>query len=301
MTTALLQHWPEYGIEGTLLGAFMFAACAATVCVEHPGSFVRRRIASGLGRRAIIGVLMGLTAVALIHSPLGRRSGAHMNPAVTLTYLALGKVRAWDAVFYVSAQIAGGLAGVLLSVALLGRRVAHPSVAHVVTVPGRWGRRGAFAGEAAISFVMMGVVLAASNDWRAAPYTGLCAGALLALFITFEAPCSGMSLNPARTLASAIPAGEFRGLWVYCTAPVLGMLLAAGVYTAASGGAGVGCTKLNHSGASRRIVRCERVSRAEQPRGTCGIEGARGMHDERAGGCDAVRASALRRSRASGE
>src|SRR5439155_1638810 len=80
----------------------------------------------------------------LIYSPWGRRSGAHFNPATTLTFWRLGKVGSADAAFYALAQAAGGLAGVLVAAGLLGESVAHPSVQYVTTIPGPAGASVAF-------------------------------------------------------------------------------------------------------------------------------------------------------------
>ena len=146
---------------------------------------------------------MGLTAIALIYSPWGQRSGAHMNPAVTLTFLRLGKVAPWDAVFYIAGPVRGGTLGVLLVAGVLGRFFREPAGAYVATLPGRRACGVAFIAEALISLGLMTVVLLASNSPRLARFTGLFAGLLVALYITFEAPLSGMSMNPARTFASA--------------------------------------------------------------------------------------------------
>ena len=109
------QHWPEYLIEAWALGAFMVSAALVTALLEHPSSPVHQLLPNGNARRALIGLAMGLTAIGLIYSPWGQQSGAHMNPATTLTFLRLGKVQPWDAVFYISAQFIGGLCGVLLA------------------------------------------------------------------------------------------------------------------------------------------------------------------------------------------
>src|SRR5215469_6137363 len=101
---ALTQHWPEYMIEGLCLGLFMISACTFGAMLEHPASPVRMSIPSADCRRFMAGIAMGLTAGLLIYSPLGRRSGAHMNPATTLTFFRLGKIESWDAVFYVLSQ-----------------------------------------------------------------------------------------------------------------------------------------------------------------------------------------------------
>jgi len=83
---SLGAHWPEYLMEAAELGLFMVSACLCVALVEHPASPVRQALDDGLLRRALIGLAMGITAVAIVHSPLGRRSGAHFNPAVTLTF-----------------------------------------------------------------------------------------------------------------------------------------------------------------------------------------------------------------------
>src|SRR5262249_46027512 len=114
--TAIQAHWPEYLIEGASLGIFMVSACVFVVLFEHPSSAVHQSFENAsMFRRALIGVAMGLTAIGIIHSPWGQRSGAHMNPAVTLTFLSLGKIAPWDALFYVMFQFLGGVAGVLVA------------------------------------------------------------------------------------------------------------------------------------------------------------------------------------------
>ena len=106
---SLAAHWPEYLIEAALLGIFLIAACTFTVVVQHPSSPVRQVLPSPLARRMVSGLLMGFTAIALIYSPWGRRSGAHFNSAVTLTYCRLQRIPAPDAAFYILCQFAGAL------------------------------------------------------------------------------------------------------------------------------------------------------------------------------------------------
>jgi aquaporin Z len=109
------SHWPEYLMEAVLLGLFMLSACSFVVLLESPGSPVHRMLPDPLLRRFVLGLAMGGTAVALIYSRWGMQSGAHMNPAVTLTFHRLGKVPRRDALAYVAAQFTGGLLGVLLA------------------------------------------------------------------------------------------------------------------------------------------------------------------------------------------
>ncbi len=255
MREALTRHWPEYLMEAAGLGLFMLSATVFAALIFHPASPVARAVDSSLARRALMGAAMGLTAIALIYSPWGKQSGAHLNPAVTLTFFRLGKVAGWDAVFYAVAQFAGGVTGMLLVAAALRGIVADPAVNYVVTVPGPSGRTVAFLAEAAITFCLMTVVLGASNTRRLAPFTGLLAGALAATYITVEAPLSGMSMNPARTFASAVPAMLWTGFWIYVAAPVLGMLLAAEIHVRLRR-MPVVCAKLQHNTRRRCIFRC---------------------------------------------
>lgn len=113
-------HWPEYLMEAFGLGLFLMSAGAFATLIWAEHSPVRAAVPSDLGRRALMGLAMGLTAVANTYSPWGRRSGAHLNPATTLTYWRLGKVRGRDAAFYVAAQFAGGTVGAFYICGLLG-------------------------------------------------------------------------------------------------------------------------------------------------------------------------------------
>ncbi len=246
----------EYLMEAALLGAFMISACAVVVLLDYPSSPVFLAIPNPDLRRVLVGLAMGTTAVTLIYSPWGMQSGAHFNPATTLTFFRLGKVPARDALAYVGAQFAGAVAGVGVASAIFGPRLAHPATRFAATMPGRAGIAVAFLAEVVISFLLMSVILRVSNHERYARYTGLCAGVMVALFITFEGPLSGMSMNPARTLGSALFARDWTALWIYFVAPPLGMLAAAELYVRQRGSDAVFCAKLHHQN-GKRCIFCE--------------------------------------------
>jgi aquaporin Z len=254
MIRALRTHWPEYLIEAALLALFMISASVFTILLEYPGSPVFTALPDPFVRRMLIGIAMGLTAIGLIYSPIGKRSGAHLNPAVTLAFLRLGKVKPWDAAFYVLAQFAGGIGGVALVSMFAPRLLSHPSVQFVVTLPGANGAGVAFAAEFGIAFLLMLTVLMVSNTPGLARWTGCFAGLLVAAYITFEAPLSGMSINPARSFGSALVGQIWTALWIYFTAPVLAMLFAASVYRRT--GRIVHCAKLHHHNGARCIFSC---------------------------------------------
>jgi len=163
MTRALRQHWPEYFMEAACLGAFMISAGLFTALLEYPISPVRHAIPNDFVRLALNGLGMGLTAIGIIYSPWGARSGAHMNPAVTWTFFRLRKVKPWDALFYPIFQTLGGIAGVLLVKFGLGRIFTDAPVRYVVTVPGKAGVATAFVAEMAIACGMMLMVQFMTN------------------------------------------------------------------------------------------------------------------------------------------
>jgi aquaporin Z len=260
---AAAGHWPEYLMEAALLGLFMLSACGVTTLLDHPASAGFRAVPDPLMRRFLTGLAMGSTAIALIYSPWGRRSGAHFNPAATLAFLRLRRIAPRDAGWYAAAQFAGGIAGVLLAAATIGAPLAHETVRYAVTRPGPAGFGPAWVSELVIAYLLMSVVLRVSAHPRYGRLTGICVGVLVAVYITVEAPLSGMSMNPARSLASAAAAGEWMPLWIYFTAPPLGMLLAAELHLRR--GRPLACAKLDHDPAAR-CIHCEyRQGRSAQP------------------------------------
>ena len=240
-------HWAEYSIEAILLGLFMVSACLFTMLFQLPSSPVRVAIPSSVARRVSVGLAMSLTAIALIYSPWGQRSGAHMNPSVTLAFARLRRINSVDAIFYIVFQFFGAVLGVLL-VALVARMsLADPSVRYAATIPGPGGVLVAATGEFVISFLQMTAVLTFSNHPRLNRLTGLIAGVLVATYIALESPFSGMSMNPARTFGSAVPSGIWQGFAIYLLVPPFAMLAAAQLHVWTRGTERAGCCKLDHS------------------------------------------------------
>ena len=264
MFEALRRHWPEYLIEAACLGLFMISACTFASLLGYPQSPAHMWLMSGMPQRVAMGLAMATTAIAIIYSPWGKRSGAHMNPVVTFTFWRLGKIDHWDAFYYLLFQFTGGVAGVLVARLFLRSWIAHPDVNFAVTIPGRYGVAVAFAAEVVISSILMSVILVVSNVESLARFTGLFAGALVATYITFEAPFSGMSMNPARSFGSAFSAHVWTALWIYFCAPPVGMLLAAEWYIRLRGTKAVLCAKLHHQNEQRCIFRCGYAMRNRQ-------------------------------------
>ncbi|MCR5888382.1 aquaporin [Hymenobacter sp. J193] len=227
LRVAFRRHWPYYLAEAAGLAFFVLCAGLLTVLLEHPASPLAPWLPmQPVARRALMGLGMALVIVSIVYSPWGKRSGAHINPAVTLAFWQLGKLRTPDAVWYVLAQLAGAVGAAQLLRGSLGRWYAHPAVNFTVTEPGPQGPLVAFWAEFGISFLLMIVLLVALHSGRLKRWTGVVLGLLLAVYIVFETPYSGMSLNPARSLGTALAAGSYQGLWLYWVAPPLATWLA---------------------------------------------------------------------------
>jgi len=232
----------------------MVSACLFGVFIFHPNSYFAAL--SLPTRNVLMGIAMGSTAVAIFKSPWGKRSGAHINPVVSLTFYRLGKISGTDAAFYSIAQFLGATIGVLVSWFLAGNKLSAAEVNFVSTIPGMYGIAAAFAGEVGIAFLMMTMVLTTSNHRRWYRYTPYLAGILIAIYITVESPISGMSMNPARTFGSAIVGNTWTAWWIYFLAPPIAMLSAAEVYVRTRGIKSVLCAKFDHTGRARCIFNC---------------------------------------------
>ena len=253
VAASLRLHWPEYLMEAGEMSLFMFCTCSFATLLQHPASPVRHLFISGIVRRALMGLAIGATVMALIMSPWGKQSGGHINPSMTFALYRLGKLRPWDALFYGVAQFSGATIGVALAAFLLRGAPGDGTVRYAVTSPGVYGAGVAFAAELAISFILMITVLLVTNHEKLARYTPYFVGSLYAVNITFETPLSGMSMNPARTFGPAAYGGYWHTLWIYFIAPTIGMLVAAETFLRIRRGVAPYCARLHHANHERCI------------------------------------------------
>ncbi len=224
------RHWPDYCKQAADLAGFVIVAGGVAPLLEYQGSPARTVIKSAPPRHAVLGSVMAVFVAALVYSPWGERTGAHINPAVIWSFSRLGRIGGWDALFCTLFQLIGAVIAPLLPLWLIGRPFGHEKIRYGTTQPCPPGEWVAFAAEFVISFVLMLVLLFAlgSKAWEKG--SGLLLAALIGLYIAVESPLSGMSLNPARSFGAALTAGQWTGIWVYFVAPPLAMLLAAEVY-----------------------------------------------------------------------
>jgi aquaporin Z len=246
LRSSICEHWPEYLIEAWASSCLMIAVGLFVTAFESPKSLAYTGTTSPGLRTVLLATAVGITLTLLIQSPWGKRSGAHMNPAITVAFLWLRKVHRWDALFYILAQTIGGILGISVVAYLVGSPFTDPPIRYAVTVPGTAGAIVAFIAEILISFVLMSAILAFTASTGLKRFTGIAVGCLVAFLIVIEAPLSGASMNPARSLASAVAGLMWQHLWIYLSGPILGMLVAAEIYNRRRRQNFSGCAKLLH-------------------------------------------------------
>ncbi|MFZ0589283.1 MAG: aquaporin, partial [Bryobacteraceae bacterium] len=228
---ALKAHWREYLMESAQIGALMFCICLSATLLYGSESPLRALAIRTSVKPFIMGTAVALSTFLIIRSRFGRRTGAHLNPSLTLTYFFLGRIHRWDALNYVAFQFVGALAGVWTAHGVLGDDLSMPPVCYAITVPGTYGSAIALLSEFLLSALVMGVVLFASNRKYLVSFSPVL-GALITIFYYGFCPSlSGFSVNPARSFSSALFAFVWRGFWIYLAAPTLGMVAAASLYT----------------------------------------------------------------------
>lgn len=194
-------------------------------------------------RRLGVGLVAVTAAATVTYSPLGMRSGGHLNPALTVGFSSLGKLRWRGAVAYIACQLAGAILGATL-VLVLWRQWAR-GVDVGASMPGRLGLPAAFMAELALTFLLATVIFHFVDRPRVMRFTPVASATLTLLCVLFEAPASTTSLNPARTLGPDIVGHFFDAWWLYLTAPLIGAALAAVVFSLMRGK--IACGKLVHS------------------------------------------------------
>jgi aquaporin Z len=240
------RHLSAYLSELAGTAILLFIGVSAVAFLWGAGSPVPV-VPNAALRRLLTGILFGGAVTAVAYSPLGQISGAHINPAVTLAFWRLGKVPVRDAVVYMAMQFLGAFAGAYAAGAVWGGLTR--SVQYAATVPGAgYSWPVALAAETASTFLLVFLIVACVNTPKLAARTGLLAGSLVALLVMIEAPLTGTSLNPARTLGPAILAPNYTGLWIYFAGPLAGALMAVAAFNGQWG----------------RLTACARLHRTEK-------------------------------------
>jgi aquaporin Z len=216
--------WRVYVSEIVGTAVLLAVGLSLVILMFGAGSPMARLIPGEGPRRLITGFLFGTTGASIALSPVGKESGAHINPAVTVAFRLMGKLDLRTTVGYILAQLTGAVVG---SLPLLFWGAMGKSVDFGATVPGADVTfTTAFLGETVTTFtmVMLLAVFLAFRNLR--PFTPAIFPPLYAIMVWAEAPISGTSTNPARSFGPAVVSGQWEGWWIYWAGPLAGMLLA---------------------------------------------------------------------------
>ncbi len=250
--------WRPYIAELVGTGLLVLVGLSLVIVMFGQGSPMPRLLPSEGLRRLITGFLFGTTGALIALSPVGKISGAHINPAVTIGFWVMGKLDSHVFVGYILAQLAGAILGCLplLAWGAMGR-----SVAFGATAPGAgYTVEAALLGEIITTFTMVSLLTVFLGFRCIRPFTPALFPFLYAIMVFLEAPISGTSTNPARSLGPAVISTQWTGWWVYWVGPLLGMLAACLVFSALA--KRIEVAKLyhfdsDHDGLFRRMSRSE--------------------------------------------
>jgi aquaporin Z len=219
-------HLGEWACELVGTATLLLCGLSAVALDFGPNSPVADAIPSASARRLLTGLLFAGTGALVAISPLGRRSGGHLNPAMTLAFWATGRVHHHDLGGFVTAQLVGALTGATLFTVLWGNTAS--AVGHGATSPGDGTAPLAAAGlEALMTALLVTVVFTMLSSVRTARWTPVAVWLLVATLVWQVAPTTGTSLNPARSFGPAVLDGGTDVLWVYVVGPVVGALAVA--------------------------------------------------------------------------
>jgi aquaporin Z len=243
-------HFGEWGAELVGTAILVFAAMSAVTVMFHPDSTVEDWIPSTSTRLLVLGLVFAVIIVAIATSPLGRLSGAHLNPAVTLAFWITGHVHPHDLFGYWAAQFTGGMVGAYVLRAVWGGTAAEVEYGAISPEVG--------AGAAvAIEALMVALIIAAMffflSERRLVPWTAVIAGLVVAADTWLGAPKTNTGLNPARTLGPSIVSGHWQDWWVYFIGPAAGAALVALLWQAVP--RVILTAKLFHDSSYRSVLR----------------------------------------------
>ncbi|MFJ8726489.1 MIP/aquaporin family protein [Streptomyces sp. NPDC093269] len=217
------RHWRAWLSEFAATAILLMVMVTLFRGLFGTGSVLARAIPSQEGRLVADAVVSGSTVALLIVSPLGRRSGGHMNPAVSLAFWLMGALPGRDAVAYAASQLAGSIAGVAVGRLVWGEQAAHRAVGFATVraaehIP--W--TAVFASEAAATALMLAAVTFVAARPRLAFWLPTVVGVVIAALILLAGRWTGASFNPARQFGPELFSHDWTWLSVYLIAPLVG-------------------------------------------------------------------------------
>ncbi len=222
-------HWAEYAAESVGTVFLIFVGLSAVIFNFGEGLPMEQLIPNQSMRLLITGLLFAGSGSLVAISPLGKLSGAHINPAVSLAFWAQGKMHHHDIGGYILGQFLGAIAGSVLLVTVWGGYAA--SVNNGITLPGAgYSFWAVFLAEVGMTFLLVLSIFIFVSSRRLMRWTPLMTWLLVASMVWLVAPVSGTSLNPARSFGPAFVAWFWQDQWLYWIAPPLGSLLAVSAF-----------------------------------------------------------------------
>jgi aquaporin Z len=218
-----INAWPLWCSEFVGTALLVGVGCSFVILDFGASSPVLTILPDAGARRAVTGFLFGCVGALIALSPVGVVSGAHINPVVTLAFRLEGRMRGDVALGYLLAQVTGASLG---AASLLLWGAMGTSVAYGATRPGPAGPWVALLGEAGATFCLVAGLLLFVGHARLRRFTPALFPFLYAVLVWLEAPLSGTSTNPARSLGPGLVARELHGWWIYWLGPLAGTLAA---------------------------------------------------------------------------
>jgi aquaporin Z len=222
-------HWVPWLCEYAGTAILLLGGLSAVFLDFGPDSPIAPHVTSTSTRLLLTGLLFAGTGSLVALSPIGRHSGAHLNPAVTVAFWTQGKVHPHDLAGYVVAQSLGALTACICLRFVWGHtaRVLHLGTTH----PGRhFSGVDAVGLETLMTATLVLTIFFFTSEVRTARWTPLATWLLIAALVWQGAPYTGTSLNPVRSLGPALVAPDLACWWVYLVGPLAGALLGAGIF-----------------------------------------------------------------------
>jgi aquaporin Z len=215
-------HWREYLAEFLGTALLLLFGLSLVIIMFGEGAAAAHIIPSNRVRQMITGFVFGCIGASIAVSPIGKISGAHINPAVTLGFRMMGKLNLRTTLAYIIVQLAGAVFG---SAPLLIWGSLGKSISFGATLPGEgYSTLTVLMGEVVTTFALIVGLCLFLGYKRIRPYTPLMIPFLYAVMVPLEASISGTSTNPARTFGPAVISGQWQGWWIYWVGPLLGTL-----------------------------------------------------------------------------
>jgi aquaporin Z len=217
--------WRLFLCELCGTAALVLVGLSLVIGMFGTGSPMTQLVPSEKLRQVITGFLFGSLGASIALSLVGKESGAHINPVVTMAFWLFRKLDSRTAIVYVTAQLAGAVIG---SLPLLAFGARGRSVAFGATLPGAgYSTQAVLLGEIVTTFTMVSLLCVFIGFRRLRQFTPGIFPILYAIMVPLEASISGTSTNPARSLGPALVSGQWQGWWIYWLGPLVGAFLAS--------------------------------------------------------------------------